>query len=275
MAFIQKGLLLLSLLLPLATQAVEKADVSLQLPAGNDKKAAAVTFSARYKSLSIERAYQLQKAYVRNRVSHGVKMVGFKAGLTTQAAQQKFALNVPITGVLIEPPLQGDNITLELSDAHTLLVEQELAFRIAVPVTHKIKSVEQLKTHIDAVAPAIELPDMNFVAAEFTGLDIIANNAMVHKLILGQWAAADQDIEHIDVSLYCDDQLIASGVTGSLQNGQWKMLLWMVNHLLEQGYMLQPGQVLLTGATAGMHSAAACHYTADFAALGQIRFRVE
>lgn len=272
MILIRSSLLLLLALMPVWSLATESS--ANRAPILTDRKPTAVNFSARYKSLSTERAYQLQKAFVRNRVAHGVTMVGFKAGMTTPETQAIFGINSPITGVLIEPPLQGSNIILSLDQAHDLRVEQEIAFRVSEVISSKVDDVESLKDYFDAIAPAVELPDLNFIASEFNGLDVIANNAMAYKLIIGQWRESSRDLDTVPTTLYCDERLLINQSSSKVLEGQWDALLWMVNHVISQGYTIQPGHILLTGAINGMHKATACHYTADFGALGVIRFIV-
>lgn len=273
MMLIRSGFVLLLSLIPMLLNAADTG-ADARSSAASDRKPSAVNFSARYKSLSTERAYQLQKAYVRNRVAHGVTMVGFKSGMTSEQTQKHFGVSTPITGVLIEPPLQGSNIVVPLAQAHALKVEQELAFRVSKVISNKVDTVEELKTYFDAIAPAIELPDLNFIGSDFTVLDIIANNAMVHKLIIGQWRKPNRNLDNIATSLYCDDKLVINQTSSKVLEGQWSTLLWMVNHVIAQGYTIRPGQILLTGAINGMHEAKACHYTADFGPLGIIRFVV-
>lgn len=240
----------------------------------NPKKAA-VTFSANYKNLSVDRAYQLQKAYVRNRASHGITMVGFKTELNAAASQEKYQVSSPVTGVLIKPVLQGESIVLQYSDAKQLEVKQVIAFKANKPIIKPVADIERLKSYFLQAAPAVELPDFNFVKDDYNGLDIIANNAMANQLILGQWFDTTRDMDKISHSLLCNDKELARSDESHIVDGQWQTLFWMVNHLIEQGYRIQKGQVLLTGALDGMFTAEVCDYVADFADLGQIHFSIQ
>lgn len=264
--------LLSLLLLPVMAYADEPADAHAQARA---ERRAAVAFSKRYKKLGLERAYQLQKAYVRNQLTHDVRVVGFKAGLTSAGAPAKAGLNAPITGVLLEPAVDADRAVIRLADAWGLLLEAEMAFRVSTLISQPL-DINQLKQHVDAVAPAIELPDLSFEDTGFNGLDIIANNAMAYLFVLGDWQPLQQfgDVDDVSVRLQCADELVAEGESAGVYGGQWKALLWMVNQLVQQGYTIQPGQVLLTGAMTPMIKASACAYQADFGRLGRIRLVV-
>lgn len=240
-----------------------------------NQKSAAIAFSASYKNLSIDRAYQLQKAYVRNRASHGITMLGFKTELNAAVSQEKYQVSSPVTGVLIEPLLQGDPIILQYSYAKHLKIKQVLAFKADKTISKPFTDIEHLQSYFLEVAPAVELPDFNFITDDFNGLDIIANNAMANQLILGPWSDTQRDLDAINHSLLCGDKELARSAVSAIVDGQWQTLFWMVNHLIEQGYRIQAGQILLTGGLDGMFAAETCDYVADFSDLGRIQFSIQ
>ena len=265
--------LLAAFLFAAAAVSAQEGDAS---PSGDSaanggKRASAVIFSARYKNLTLKRAYQLQKAYVRNQMSHGARVIGFKAGLTAKGAPEQVGLSAPVTGVLIEEPL-ANNVQLDLDDSYRLLLEPELAFRVSRPI-NKAPAKKDIRAYFDAVAPAVELPDLRFASDAFTGMDIIANNAMAYRFIVGDWHALETagDVNDIKALISCDGQAVAKGESAAVYGGQWRTLAWMVRQLVEQGYTLQPGQVLLTGSmTTGFIDAKPCQYQAVFGRLGSI-----
>ena len=69
-------------------------------------------------------------------------------------------------------------------------------------------------------------------------------------------------------------ELLHSLGAGTVMEGQWKALAWLVNRVLEQGYELEPGHLLMTGSIGNMHPAKPGKYVADFAALGQLTFHI-
>ena len=91
----------------------------------------AVLFSERFE-LTEAKAYQIQKAFVKNSLAKGAVELGYKAGLTNRSAQEKFAINVPISGVLLLPPAREGlvNPVFDLANSHQLMLELELAFKL-------------------------------------------------------------------------------------------------------------------------------------------------
>ncbi len=252
----------------LALNEIDSADKKIK------KSQEAVIFSSKYRNLNLKKAYNLQKAYVKNSVSKGEKIIGYKAGLTRESSAQKYGLSGPISGVLINEPLSGDGLLIQSNGAHKLMLEQEIAYRF-IKETHKGMTLEELKQSIDAVAPAVELPDISFPSTDYNGLDIIANNALAYKFIIGEWQPVPVDIDNIDVSLSCGADLLAKGKSSNVMGGQWEALLWMVNHLSDQGYSIQKNQIVITGSLINMQEAGPCAYTANFGELGKMTFTIE
>jgi len=244
-------------------------------PSKINKKSTAINFSSSYKNLSVDHAYQLQKAFVRNRASHGITMLGFKAELNAPANQEKYQVSKPVTSILIKPLLQGDPVVLPYRTAEHFQIKQVLAFKANTTLTKAVPDIDRLKSYFLEVAPAVELPDFNFIVDTFNGLDIIANNAMANQVILGEWFDSNRDLDNIPHSLHCGDKELVRSDKSHIVDGQWQTLFWMVNHLIQQGYRIQPGHILLTGSLDGMFDAEVCDYTADFSDLGQIQFIIQ
>ena len=119
-------------------------------------------------TLTIQTAYAVQKAFVRQRIVND-SITGFKGGLTSPASQVRFHTDAPIAGVLIGAPLR-DGATVRLSELRGLNIETEVAFRIGKPIERPLGSVAALKKHVDGIAPAIELPNLDYES--MTNLDV-------------------------------------------------------------------------------------------------------
>src|SRR5690606_20406696 len=98
-------------------------------------------------TLTIERAYALQTRIVRETL-RGEVPVGFKAGLTSSAAQSRFNARGPIAGVLLVSASKTPR-ELNLSTLRGLHLELEVAFRIGKRIQRRLGDVEALKAHID------------------------------------------------------------------------------------------------------------------------------
>jgi len=222
--------------------------------------------------LSVKQAYLVQADYVKKRLTHD-KVAGFKAGLTSSAAQHKFNVNQALSGVLFASGDFSATESIQLSQFKRLMLETEIGFEIDKAITSLITNQAELKQHIKAVFPVIELPDIGFTSKP-KGIDIIAANVGAAAFIKGKPITdfADLDLNALTVSLTKNGQVVNTGKGHNALGNQWQAALWLVNRIIEQGWTLEPGQFLITGAMGKMIQAEPGDYLADFGELGQIAF---
>jgi len=71
-----------------------------------------------------------------------------------------------------------------------------------------------------------------------------------------------------------DGETLHKARSGDLMGSQWEALKWLVNRVIELGYVVEPGHLLMTGSLGPAHPAVPGRYVADFAELGAIEFDV-
>jgi 2-keto-4-pentenoate hydratase len=232
------------------------------------------------KQLDVETAYRLQTMAVTTLLA-GQRPDGFKAGLTSKSGQEKFAVKQPVAGVL----LAGTSMAADSEDGYViharhdsrLMLELEIGFQLKEAVTRPINDVAVLKTLVKAIYPVIELPELGFQhMPDLLGTDIIANNVAARKYILGaRLASLPADINVLPVKLYRNEQLILEGLGSDAMGDQWQALGWLINQSLANGWLIEPEQILITGALGKMLPAQPGNYRAHFSELGRIEWRVE
>ncbi|NJO17763.1 MAG: 4-oxalocrotonate decarboxylase [Thioploca sp.] len=220
--------------------------------------------------LSIAQAYKIQRYYVQSQLGND-QPAGFKSGLTSAATQNKFNVNQPVSGILFTKGDLSGIKTIKLAKFDQLRLETEIGFEIGTAIEKTLSDEKQLKQHIKAIFPAIELPEVNFTKQP-TGIDIIAANIGAKAYIKGK-AVTDftlMDLNTLSVTLTKDGKIVNSGKGDEVLNDQWQAALWLVNQLVAQGWSLMPGQFLITGVIGKMVKAEVGHYQADFGKLGKI-----
>jgi len=133
-----------------------------------------------------------------------------------------------------------------------------------------------IRAAVARIVPAIEIPNLGFEdMAALQGPDIVAANAAMHRFFVGPGSrAADVDPNAVTVSLTKDEDVVNTGRGTDSMGNQWSALRWLVNTVVEQGWTIEPGHVLITGAMGRMIPAAPGQYRADFGELGVIEFEV-
>lgn len=218
--------------------------------------------------LSLADIYQVQTDFTAHMFA-GQFADGFKGGLTSRGDPQRFGLEQPLAGVL--PPgsaLQKLNgkFELDISNYHRAMVELELGFVFAKPITKSEPSLQEIKAAVSAVFPVLELPDLGFAGeGKLHGKDVIAANASAKHYIKGLQAINPvTEINDLALKLYRDEELIVQGVGSDAMGDQWRALQWLVGQRLSAGWTIEAGQILITGAIGKMVPLQPGQYRAEY-----------
>lgn len=229
--------------------------------------------------LDVDAAYRIQTVAVKTLLA-GKAPDGFKAGLTSKKGQEKFAVTEPVAGVLLSMSRMTASkrgYVIDSRQYNKPMMELEIGFQLTKRVTQPILGVGDLKKRVKAVYPLIELPDLGFQnMSALRGSDIIANNVAARHYILGPAVAPGViDLNSLSVQLYRDGELLLQGLGSDAMGDQWQALMWLINQSLANGWQIEPGQILITGALGRMLPAQSGQYSARFSELGVIEWRVE
>jgi 2-keto-4-pentenoate hydratase len=181
-------------------------------------------------------------------------IVGYKAGLTNKALQERFGVASPVRGVLLEKMLLGDGTEVPFDFGARPVFEADLL------VVVKDAAIHQAKTHLDVlralslVIPFIELPDLLVAEGEklsaplLVSLNVGARLGVVGKGIAVQatpeFAAA---LEKMRVTVANQGKEMASGPGSAILGHPLNAVLWLVQDLERSGIKLKPGDRLSLG----------------------------
>jgi 2-keto-4-pentenoate hydratase len=221
-------------------------------------------------------AYEVQKVYVQWRLAEDW-VAGFKAGLTTENAQKMFGVNFPLTGILYDSGKLEGSPVVDRTALRALLIEKEIGFLIGQSINQQLRSVQELEQKVSGVMPAIELPGSGFADMKVVkGVDLIAANVGAAKFIVGTSRSHQGvNLNEVNVTLFYNGQALYQGKGVEAMGDQWKGALWIVNSVLEQGYNVEPGHILITGALGKVVPGKPGDYVADYGDFGKISFEVK
>lgn len=232
--------------------------------------------------LTEEQAYRIQRdsftTLLQQRFFRGATPDGFRAGYVSAAARAKLGVERPLTGILL--PNSGlealeDGYHVDRSRFRVPLLEAELGFRLQERVTQPLPDVAALKALVIEVVPVLELPDPGQVegfGAGATAVDLITANFHAAAYVAGAGRAPAQiDPNGVTVTLYREGEELASADASD----QWETLLWLVNHTVAQGWVIEPDSLLMTGTLAPPIRLEPGLHVADFGELGRIELWVE
>jgi 2-keto-4-pentenoate hydratase len=233
--------------------------------------------SSKLPDLTVDKAYKLQRALTKAILAKGDSIGGFKAGLTSEATQKKFGVNAPLLGPLFKSGGLGPGAAVDRKDFVRLFIENEVGYVAGQKISQPVKNVESLKKMIKEVFPAVELPDLRFADMKnLKGTDIIVDAVGCAKYIIGPKVPANKvDVSKVEVTLTCDGKVVNQGKAADALGDQWKALLWLVNGVVEHGYTIDPGQILITGAMGKMIPGKPGKYDGDWGVLGKMSWTVK
>lgn len=254
--------------------------------AGDDgRPARQEEFSQPRLAVSTEQAVSLAAAYKQQRSAvlkalDGRPPGGFKAGLTTVESRQRFSLREPIAGVLWPDSaiaFSGDPAVISRSRFRRPMLEVELAFRINTLIPEPLADVAEVHYVVSDVMPAIELPDLGFDSAVgVTGEAIVAANAGARYFLIGAPRPVEQvDINAVRATLSHNGERLQRAEATQVMGSQWRALYWLINKMVSEGWVIQPGQILLTGAMGEMLPLEQGLYQANFTELGELVLQVD
>lgn len=193
----------------------------------------------------LESAYQLQYQLVQG---VAFPIIGYKAGLTSEAGQKKFNVSEPVAGALFQEGLAFDRHAYLLSNHTNLMLETEIGFILNQNITQLV-TAEQLPAMIKSVVPVIELPDLRFEdPSSISGHGLIVNNVASNKVLVGKPISVESlDINQITTRLTRNGQLVIEGQATDAMGDQWRALAWLINRSLRTGYPVSEGNLLITG----------------------------
>lgn len=236
--------------------------------------------SEEYIDMTEADSYAVQKVYSLKRLGE-LRPAGFKAGLTTEATMKRFGVSNPLAAPLFpEGAMDGstESVAINRASFGNLMLEAEIAFILAEPIETLLQNEAEVRAKVAAVAAAVELPDLFFTTPKLMkAVDINASAIASKAWILGKKVplAEAPDLNALIPIMTLDGAEVNRGKGSDALEDQWKALLWLVNKMVEEGWTMQKGDVLLTGALGNMIPAKPGEYVYSIEPLGQIRFSVQ
>ena len=156
-------------------------------------------------------------------------------------------------------------------------METEIGFVTSVSISYRIHSIEQVKGAVDAIVPVIELPvNLSSRTGGSSAIDMAATNVGSDRFIVGPRSHPDAvDLDAMAIRLSRDGETLHETTGGSANHGQWGNLLSIFNQIVDQGYTIPAGSLIISGALGKVHPGEAGRYTAEFGALGNIEFSLK
>ncbi|MTI01339.1 2-keto-4-pentenoate hydratase [Roseibium sp. RKSG952] len=178
-------------------------------------------------------------------------VVGYKAGLTSKPAQERFGASEPVQGVLFRNMMLEDGATVPIQWGARPVFEADLILVVSDAAINEADTPEEVMAHISSVRPFIELPDLTLAEGEpITPVTLTAIGVAPKLGILGSDipvsdpAAMSQALQNMTVTLSAaDGEVLAQAPGAAVMDHPANAALW----LMSKGIEFKPGDLISVG----------------------------
>lgn len=211
--------------------------------------------SLRFPEMTLDDAYAVQQAWVRQKIAGGRKVVGWKIGLTSKAMQYALNIDTPDSGVLFDNMVFDDGATIPADRFIQPRIEAELAFVLKAPLQGPDVDVEAVLAATAYVLPALEILDTRIVRSDAasgkarTIVDTVSDNAANAGVVLGSqlFSPENVDMRWLGAIVSRNATVEETGLGAGVLNHPARGIAWLANRLAQYGDHLAAGQIVLAG----------------------------
>lgn len=199
--------------------------------------------------LTLDEAYEVQRAGVALRTGRGDPVVGLKLGFTSKAKAAQMGVSDVIVGVLTESMRIDEGGTVDVSGLIHPRIEPEVAFRLGVDVDPHDPSADPLAAVVQ-VAPALEIIDSRYRDFTFSLEDVVADNASAAAFVVGSWRNIESvaDLQNLGVVMEINGEVAETGSTAAILGDPLRALPAITRMARRYDLALPAGLVVLAGA---------------------------
>jgi 2-oxopent-4-enoate/cis-2-oxohex-4-enoate hydratase len=226
--------------------------------------------------LTLTEAYQISRLNFEKRCRQpGVKPIGRKIGLTSQAVQSQLGVSEPDFGYLTSDMVLESGATLRGPQGRLLQgkVEGEVAFVLKRDLKGPGVTSRDVAAATDYVVACIEIIDSRVRDWKIRIQDTIADNASSALFVLGsQRKRIDElDLRMAGMTLRKNGEVESTGVGAACMDHPLQAVAWLANKMGALGEILCAGEIILSGAYGPVVSfAPGDHCEVEISGLGKV-----
>lgn len=183
------------------------------------------------------------------------RVVGYKAGLTAKAVQERFGANAPVSGVLLESMILNDGASVPAAFGARGVWEADMLLVVKDEGVNDAKTPEEALRHLSGMRAFIELPDLALATSEkLDGVQLAAINVAARLGVAGPesplTASAETVKQLAETKIVATD---ASGATLAENTGAATLgnplnaVVWLADDLKKNGRKLVAGDLISVG----------------------------
>jgi len=199
-------------------------------------------------------AYAVQAINTRFWEASGRRIVGRKAGLTSEAVQKQLGVDQPDFGVLFDDMQVRDGGNLDPRRTIQPKAEAEIAFVLESDLPDPATGPDEIAAAVASVHAAIEIVDSRIAEWKITFADTVADNGSSAYFVLSEDGKPPQglDLEGAAMALTVNGEVRSTGIGAAALGNPLNAAAWLARTLAAAGEPLRRGDILLAGALGPM-----------------------
>ncbi|WP_426956279.1 2-keto-4-pentenoate hydratase [Muricoccus radiodurans] len=187
-------------------------------------------------------------------------VVGYKVGLTSQVAQQRFGVNHPVRGTIFHGTLREHNVGGRVPEVPAAfgavpVIESDLIVRVSSDAINDAGTDHvAILRNLDQVIPFLEMPDLVYGPGQLAnGPNLVAINVGARLGVLGEPIPVRADADFaarlggMTVVLASDQREIARAPGTALLGHPLNVIPWLIEDLRRDGRRLRAGEYISLG----------------------------
>jgi len=236
--------------------------------------------SVGYPEATLDDAYAIQSALVAKKLGAGLKVAGWKIGLTSRAMQSALGITTPDSGVLLDDMHFPSGATIPAGRFIQPRVEAEIAFVLRAPLRGAKITRADVIAATDHVCASLEILDTRILRADPVSgqtrsiIDTVADNAANAGIVLGDARHAIDafDLRWVGAIVSRDGVVEETGLGAGVLNDPITGIVWLVHRLAAYGMGIEAGQVVLSGSfIRPVEAPSGSHFCADYGPFGTVQ----
>ena len=210
--------------------------------------------SMMYPQMDLKDAYQIQWIGASRAVRAQRRLLGYKIGLTSRAAQKHFQVFEPDYGHLFDHMELPVNAETPFNRLIQPMIEGEIAFVLGRDLKGPGIGVAEAIRAVDFATAAFEIIDSRIKDWKITARDTIADNgsSALYMLSGTRRSIEGLDLAHLGMALWKNGEVVQSAAGAAVMDNPINALVFLANHLASHDRGLLAGQVVLSGSLSGM-----------------------
>lgn len=188
-------------------------------------------------------------------IGKGGKVIGYKAGLTAKAVQERFKADAPVAGILLDGMVLPDGATVPATFGARPVFEADMLLVVKDESINAAKTPAEALRAISAMRPFIEMPDLALAPGEkLEGPQLLAINVGARLGVAGAeiplQANADTVRALADVRIIMTDEtgkVLAENTGAATLGNPLNAVTWLVSDLTASGRTLKAGDLISVG----------------------------